>query len=71
MKDTGKTLAPEQIQAVKDNINRPVMYITGGARMGGDETPQQQVHRFALESGLPEIEGYYGADLRDGKIYGP
>lgn len=69
MIDTGKKLSAEQIQAVKDNMARPVMYLSGGARMGGDETPQQQVHRFALDSGLPEIPGYYGADLRDGTIY--
>ena len=69
MKDTGKKLTAEQIAAVKANVDRPVMYLSGGARMGGDETPQQQVHRFALASGLPEIAGYYGADLRDGTIY--
>lgn len=69
MRDTGKKLTAEQIQAVKDNLNRPVMYITGGQRMGGDETPQQQVHKFALATGLPEIAGFYGADLKTGIIY--
>lgn len=69
MRDTGKKLTAEQIKAVKDNLARPVMYITGGQRIGGDETPQQQVHRYALENGLPEVPGFYGADLRDGTIY--
>lgn len=69
MKDTGKKLTPEEIEEVKSNMNRPVMYITGGHRIGGDETPQQQVHRLALAKGLPEVSGYYGADLRDGTIW--
>jgi hypothetical protein len=69
MRDTGKKLTAEQIEAVKANINRPVMFLSGGHRIGGDETPQQQVHRFALANGLPEITGYYGADLSDGTIY--
>lgn len=69
MIDTGKKLTSEQIEAVKTNQAQPVMYLSGGERMGGDETPQQQVHRFALELGLPEIPGFYGADLRDGTIY--
>jgi hypothetical protein len=69
MRDTGKKLTSEQIEAVKANQNRPVMFLTGGHRIGGDETPQQQVHRFALAAGLPEVSGYYGADLKDGTIY--
>lgn len=69
MRDTGKKLTPDQIEAVKANMARPVMFISGGQRIGGDETPQQQVHRFALELGLPEVSGYYGADLQTGTIY--
>ncbi len=69
MKDTGKKLTEEQIKEVKENLNRPVMFLSGGERMGGDETPQQQVHRFALSLGLPEVSGYYGADLNTGVIY--
>lgn len=69
MRNTGKKLTAEQIAAVKTNMATPVMYISGGQRMGSDETPQQQVHRFALENGLPEVAGFYGADLRDGTIY--
>ncbi len=69
MIDTGKKLTVEEIQSVKNNLNRPVMYISGGIRIGGDETPQQQVHRFALAKGLPEITGFYGASLEDGRIY--
>lgn len=69
MEDTGKKLTPEQIQAVKENQARPVMYITGGHRIGGDEGPQEMVHRFALQNGLPEITGFYGADLSTGTIY--
>jgi len=69
VKDTGKKLSKEQIESIKANMNRPVMFLSGGRRMGGDETPQQEVHRYALAAGLPEITGYYGADLRTGKIY--
>lgn len=69
MKDTGYKLTTDEIQAVKENVNRPVLYITGGHRIGGDETPQQQVHKFALAKGLPEVSGYYGADLSTGTIY--
>lgn len=67
--DTGKRLTAGMIAAVRANMKRPVLYISGGHRIGGDETPQQQVHRFALELGLPEISGYYGASLDDGTIY--
>lgn len=69
MKDTGVKLTPEQIEEVKANMNRPVMYLSGGQRMGGDETPQQMVHRFALANGLPEVSGYYGANLATGQIF--
>lgn len=69
MKDTGKKLTYEQIQIVKDKLNTPVMYLSGGEPIGGRETPQQLVHKFARGAGLPEISGYYGADLRDGTIY--
>lgn len=69
MQDTGKKLTLEQIEEVKKCMNRPVMYLSGGQPMFGGETPQQMVHRFALEQGLPEIPGYYGASLKDGTIY--
>lgn len=69
MKDTGKRLTAEQIESVKENLNRPVMFLSGGQRIGGDETAQQEIHRYALAYGLPEISGYYGADLKTGIIY--
>lgn len=69
MKNTGKKLTQAQIEAVLANLNRPAMYISGGQLMGGDETPSQQVHKFAIENGLPEIPGFYGADLKTGIIY--
>lgn len=69
MKDTGKKLTAEQIQIVKDKMNTPVMFLSGGVPIGGPESPQQLVHKFALAAGLPEISGYYGADLRDGTIF--
>jgi hypothetical protein len=67
--DTGKKLTAEQAEHVRENIKRPVLYMSGGHRIGGDETPQQMVHRFALANGLPDFPGYYGADLRNGTIY--
>lgn len=69
MIDTGKVLTPEQIDQVKAEMNRPVLLMSGGHRIGGDDTPQTMVHRFALANGLPEVSGYYGADLSTGKIY--
>lgn len=69
MKDTGKVLTPEQIEAVKAELHRPVLLMSGGHRIGGDDTPQTLVQRFALANGLPEIIGFYGADLATGKIY--
>jgi acid phosphatase family membrane protein YuiD len=69
MIDTGKTLTAEQIAAVRAKLNTPVLFLSGGMPMGGSETVQQMVHRFALASGLPEIPGYYGANLETGIIY--
>lgn len=40
MRDTGVKLTAEQIEQVKANMNRPVMYLSGGERMGGNESPQ-------------------------------
>lgn len=67
MIDTGKKLTTEQITKVKEAMSAPLMYLSGGQRMYA--SAQETVHRFALENGLPEIPGYYGADLRTGTIY--
>jgi len=32
------------------------------------ESPIVAIHRYALEHGLPEIEGYYGMDMRNGEF---
>lgn len=65
MIDTGKKLTEEQIQSVKATLNTPLIAI----HTGMPESPQEQVHRYALAAGLPEISGHYGADLRTGTIY--
>lgn len=56
MKDTGMKLTADQIQAVKDNV-------------GEDETPQQQIHRYAICLGLAPISGFYECDLETGALY--
>jgi len=35
------------------------------------KTVYEQIHKFALEDGLPEIRGYYGFDGRTGEYLNP
>lgn len=60
----GVTLTPEEIKSVKTALATPVI-APGGV---WPESPQKMVHRMALAHGLPEIPGYYGADLKTGEI---
>lgn len=64
MTDTGYKLTPEEIESVKSALNTPLIML----HLGMPESAQERVHRFALAKGLPEIKGYYGADLSDGRI---
>jgi hypothetical protein len=67
MEETGYKLTPEEIESVKSAINTPLIML----HLGMPESAEERVHRLALAKGLPEIPGYYGADLRDGRILKP
>ena len=67
MKTTGKVLSTEQLSVVTSAANTPLVAIHCGPR----KSAQQLVHQFALEAGLPEITGFYGADLDSGEILAP
>ncbi len=64
LEPTGIKLTTEQIEAVTKAQHTPLMKIGGQ----WPESPKERVHRFALANGLPEIPGYYGADLETGEI---
>jgi hypothetical protein len=61
---TGVFATKEEIKSLKNSLNTP--YI----RVGGHwpESPQVIAHRYALSHGLPEIQGYYGCDLKTGEF---
>jgi hypothetical protein len=61
----------EEIAYIKDCANAPVMAF--GDPMGGPPIPfsesgQEAAHKAALKHGLPEIQGYYGVDLKTGEF---
>lgn len=64
MRYTGVHMTPEQIQSVKDHAKTPMIML----QCGPPQTTLQFVHSLAIAAGLPEIEGYYGADLRTGEF---
>ena len=68
MNSTGKFLTAEEIAAVRATLGAPLL-IAIHCGMPLYDSPQQAVHKFALAKGLPEIDGYYGADLRTGEIF--
>jgi len=64
MTRTGVYLTEDEISSVKEWMGMPLI-APGGVF---PESPRQMVHRIALRKGLPEIPGYYGADLKTGEI---
>lgn len=64
MKRLGKFATDEQINSLKQAASGPYLVMKG--------TPPVDLavlaHRYALEAGLPEIEDYYGCDLRTGEF---
>jgi hypothetical protein len=64
VKYLGVFATKDEIQQMKNACNMP--YI----RVGGhwSESPEEVAHRIALKHDLPEIEGYYGCDLRTGEF---
>lgn len=61
---TGVFLTEDEIETVKKVLSLPYIVV------GGSPPPsvQETVHRLALGKGLPEIPGYYGADLATGEV---
>jgi hypothetical protein len=57
---TGIFATIEEATEIREAFNFPVMYLSGGLRMG--ENPRDVLHKIALSHGLPEIQGYYGLD---------
>lgn len=58
MVSTGVFATEEEREHLQEMLNLPVMFLSGGARVGLD--PALECHRLALKHGLPEIQGYYG-----------
>jgi len=67
MTKTGKQLTREQIEEVKAAMRTPLVALNAGM----PQSPAKLVHQYALAHGLPEIRGYYGADLVTGEILAP
>lgn len=64
MKNLGIFATKEEIESMKAAASAPCIMIGGH----WPESPQEVCHRLALAHGLPEIEGYYGCDLRTGEF---
>lgn len=66
MKRLNVFASAQEIENIKAAASAPVMYLSGGQPMGGD--PLKMAHAAALSHGLPEIQGYYGIDLKSGEF---
>ena len=64
MKQTKVFATAEEIESLKATLSRPMIALQHGM----PESAQQHAHRLALAHGLPEIQGYYGCDLRTGEF---
>jgi hypothetical protein len=58
---TGVFATEEQVERMKS----AAIMMVGGVT---PEDPAKVAHACALEQGLPEIEGYYGCDLKAGEF---
>ncbi len=67
MRRTDKFATPEEIAAIKETMNTPLIAL----QCGMPETPLQHAHRLAIAHGLPEFSGYYGIDLKTGEFIAP
>jgi hypothetical protein len=65
MERLGVFATDTEIEHLKVALDTSGMYLSGGQPMSN---PQKDAHRLALEHGLPEIDGYYGCDLRTGEF---
>ena len=64
MTSTGKTLTKAQIDSLKSAMNTPMLAL----QCGPTPSALELVQDYARLAGLPEIPGYYGADLVTGDI---
>lgn len=60
MRGTGIFASDAQIERMKQAMRMPMILVGGMAPQSAAEV----CHDCALESGLPEIEGYYGCELK-------
>lgn len=66
----------EEIEFIKHCASMPVMGMTNPEPPGPGvspvvpmfTSPVEAAHKAALAHGLPEIQGYYGIDLRNGEF---
>ncbi len=79
---TGTFLTAEQIEKVREAYHEaettPVIALSSAQALGGQDFASQawmRFHRllydFALVQGLPEIEGWYGLNMKSGEVLGP
>lgn len=64
MKRLGVFATKEQLEDLKGLQGAPYLVFAGRE----PRDPLKTAHRYALEQGLPEIEGYYGCDLETGEF---
>jgi hypothetical protein len=64
MKRLGVFATAEEIETLKGVASAPYLVIGGQP----PPDPAEEAHRIALAHGLPEIEGYYGCDLKTGEF---
>ena len=64
MTRTGVFATEEQVKRIRSAASAPLIALNTGM----PPHPQEIAHVAALEQGLPEIEGYYGIDLKTGEF---
>lgn len=64
MTGTGVYATPEEVEILKAALDMPLIALQTGV----PESPAIKAHRYALAHGLPEVQGYYGIDLRTGEF---
>lgn len=60
---TGVYATEDEIKRMKDEYATPLIVVGGRV-----PCPALVMHQCALAHGLPEIEGHYGCDFRDGEF---
>jgi len=74
MKRTGVVATEEELLRIKELNAKTKLAGFTAAKLGpqrannAQEKMQQEIHRCALEHGLPDTEGYYGIDMSNGEF---